>query len=174
VNSLANVERFKPKYIFSFEVLLLFGVSFFIWMAFKIVLNDTSKGRVSDCSRYLFSALNAGIFFVIYKLCEAASAESMIARLNRNWYRHNFIAKRTCNLVFYRFGKVVRRIFTLLFLLVFLFFFRLLLLFFLPILLCLLHFLLFLFLFYSTVIFQSRSQFNFKSNSFIDGYLTCS
>jgi hypothetical protein len=95
-----DINWIESEYIFRFEFLLFFRVSFLIGMRFEIVFNDTGKGSISNGSGYLFSALNAGIFLAVDEFSEAAPTESVVAWLNGDGNRHDLITERACDLVF--------------------------------------------------------------------------
>lgn len=163
MNSLLNIYGIKSKNIFGLQVFFLFGVSFFVWVSFQVIINNAGKSSISHSCSDFFSTLDACIFFAVDKFCEAPSAKSVVARLNRDWDGHDLIAKGACNLVFDWLCKFGCHFFFSLSLLFFLFFFLflfnflLLPLFLLFFLLLFLFFLLFLFLLFGRQKFDSKA-----------------
>lgn len=181
MDTLVNVDRIETKNVLGLKLFLLFGISFLIRMRQEVVFNDTSEGCIPYSSGYFFSTLDASIFFAVDEFGEAPTAKSMIARLNGDWYGHDFIAKRAGDLILDGLRELANDYFflLLLFFLLFsslLFFYLFLLflfLFFLPFSIFLLFFLL-LFLLHSLFVFPSRSQLYFESDGLTNRYLACS
>lgn len=95
-----HVYWVKTKDIF-FPILFLFlRVSFFFGVNLQVIFDDAVDNGISNCSCYFLPALDAGVFFLINQLAEAAATKPVIARLNAHRDAHYFEAERTSYLIF--------------------------------------------------------------------------
>lgn len=101
MNFLLNIDGVKTKDAFSLLLFLLFRISFFFWVGFDVILNNACKGSISNCSCYLFSTLNACVFFAVYQVSKTSPTKSMITRLHCHRNAHYIVAERTSNLFLY-------------------------------------------------------------------------
>ena len=77
-----NINWIKAENVLFLIFLLILCISFLLWMSFEIIFNYACECCISDCCCYLFSALNACVFFTVNEFAETTAAESMIARLH--------------------------------------------------------------------------------------------
>jgi len=110
-----DIDGLEAEDILIFELLLLFRVSFFLWMGLEIILNNACEGSVSSSSGDLFSALDTTVFFVGYQLREAAPTEAVVAGLDHHWNAHDLVAERTSYLILDQLREVYTYRFVLLF-----------------------------------------------------------
>lgn len=170
MNSFLDIDGVKSEYIFGLKFLLLLWISLFFGVCFEVIFNDAGKGSISNSSGDLFSAIDACIFFIIDEFSEASPTESVIARLDSNWDRHDLIAEGAGYLLFNWFGKIGWRCF-ILFLLLLLLLLHLLALFLLHLLRLFLLNLLFLLLFlFLLLLFDRLEYFNFHADGLIEGH----
>lgn len=66
MDTFVDVDGIKSEYILGFEFFFFFRITFFIGMAFEVIIDDAGEGSVTYCSGDFFSTLDACIFFVVY------------------------------------------------------------------------------------------------------------
>jgi len=106
VNFFLNIDGIKAENAFSLLLFFLFWISFLFRMSLEVILNDASKGCISDSCGDLFPTVDAGTFFAIDQVSKASSTKSVIAWLNCHWDGHYFIAEGAGDLFLDRLSKL--------------------------------------------------------------------